>query len=284
MIHFKTYFFSLFFLIIYTVTFPKGLDNNCLYNSISLTVTDSVLVNTDEPKETIQDSIVATSASIDPIQKHDSLSYPPKFKDYRRLGYNSLLYVGAAVVTFGILWTMPESFTHWDKEAMKKNGIFYKWKENVKAGPVWDEDNFTMNYLAHPYCGGVYYMTARSSGFNIFESFSYSVVMSTFFWEYGIEAFAEIPSIQDLIVTPVLGSVVGELFFITKKRIVRHDKKVLNSRFLGITSLFIIDPFNTVLDGLGYKEKVKTQMNIAPVGFDSFSNKTVWGINFSASF
>ena len=179
---------------------------------------------------------------------------------------------------------MPESFTHWDKEAMKEQGMFYKWKENVKAGPVWDEDDFTMNYLAHPYCGGVYYMTARSSGFNIFESFSYSVVMSTFFWEYGIEAFAEIPSVQDLVVTPVLGSVVGEIFFITKKRIVRHDKKVLNSRFLGITSLFIIDPFNTVLDGFGYKEKVKTQMNIAPVGFDSFSNKPVWGLNFSASF
>ena len=108
--------------------------------------------------------------------------------------------------------------------------------------------------------------------------------MSTFFWEYGIEAFAEIPSVQDLIFTPVVGSVVGEIFFITKKRIVRHDKKVLNSRFLGITSLFIIDPFNTILDGLGYKEKVKTQMNVAPVGFDPSSNKMIWGVNFSASF
>lgn len=284
MIHFKTYFYSLLFLVIYTVSFAQELDISCLDDSIPLTVTDSVLVNTVEEKEIIQDSIITTSASIATVQKHDSLSYPPKFKDYRRLGYNSLLYVGAAVVTFGILWVMPESFTHWDKEAMKEQGIFYKWKENVKAGPVWDEDDFTMNYLAHPYCGGVYYMTARSSGFNIFESFSYSFVMSTFFWEYGIEAFAEIPSVQDLIVTPVLGSVVGEIFFITKKRIVRHDKKVLNSRFLGITSLFIIDPFNTVLDGFGYKEKVKTQMNIAPVGFDSFSNKPVWGLNFSASF
>jgi hypothetical protein len=108
--------------------------------------------------------------------------------------------------------------------------------------------------------------------------------MSTFFWEYGIEAFAEIPSVQDLIFTPVAGSLMGEMFFITKKSIVRHDKKVLNSRFLGITSLFFIDPFNTILDRFGYKEKVKTQMNIAPVGFDPNSNKTIWGINFSASF
>ena len=167
---------------------------------------------------------------------------------------------------------------------MKEKGIFYKWKENVKVGPVWDNDDFALNYLAHPYCGAVYYMTARSSGLTIFESFSYSVLMSTFFWEYGIEAFAQIPSTQELFITPVLGSVVGEGFFYAKKSIIRHQKKVLNSRVLGITSLLVIDPFNTILDGFGYKEKVKTQMNIAPVGFDSSSSKMIWGVNFSASF
>jgi hypothetical protein len=108
--------------------------------------------------------------------------------------------------------------------------------------------------------------------------------MSTFFWEYGIEAFAEIPSKQDLIVTPVLGSVVGEAFFYAKKSIVKHDKKVLKSRALGVVTLFFIDPFNSILDGFGYKEKVKAQMSVAPVGFDASSNKTVWGVNFSANF
>ncbi|MBA4319740.1 MAG: hypothetical protein C0412_15175 [Flavobacterium sp.] len=284
MIRPKTIFYNFILLLICTVAFAQEPDNNYSEIQVSPIVTDSVLVNSVEIKEVFEDTLITKTDSIAPLQKNDSIAYPPQFKDYRRLGYNSVLYIGAAVVTFGALWAMPESFTHWDKEAMKENGIFYKWKENVKAGPVWDEDDFAMNYLAHPYCGGVYYMTARSSGFTIFESFSYSVIMSTFFWEYGIEAFAEIPSVQDLIFTPVVGSVVGEIFFITKKRIVRHDKKVLNSRFLGITSLFIIDPFNTVLDGFGYKEKVKTQMNIAPVGFDPSSNKMVWGVNFSASF
>jgi hypothetical protein len=108
--------------------------------------------------------------------------------------------------------------------------------------------------------------------------------MSTFFWEYGVEAFAEIPSIQDLVITPVVGSVVGEGFFYAKKSILRHDKRVLKSRFLGTTTLFLIDPFNTILDGCGYKQKVKTQMNIAPVGFNPSSDKMIWGVNFSASF
>ena len=127
-------------------------------------------------------------------------------------------------------------------------------------------------------------MTARSSGFSALESFGYSVLMSSFFWEYGIESFAEVPSTQDLIITPVLGSVVGEGFFYAKKSITRHDRKILQSKFLGYTALFFMDPFNTILDGFGYKEKVKTQMNIAPVGFDANAGKTVWGVNFSASF
>lgn len=284
MIHLKTYFYSLLVIIIHSACFATELGKNSLWDPFSSKNIDSVLMSFNEPIEVFQNSIIISTEFSATLKKNDSVDYPPKFKNYRRLGYNSLLYVGAAVVSFGIIWTIPESITHWDKQAMKENGFFYKWKQNAKAGPIRDGDNFALNYIAHPYCGGVYYMTARSSGFGIFESFSYSVFMSTFFWEYGIEAFAEIPSIQDLIFTPVLGSMVGEGFFYVKKSIVRHDKKVLNSRFLGITSLFIIDPFNTVLDGLGYKEKVKTQMNVAPVGFDIFSNKPVWGINFTTSF
>lgn len=285
MIYTKTFFYRLFLLFFCIYSSAQQLDSSNSENQITLISTDSSSVSINEVKTAFKDSVNTNTLSyIAPLQKNDSISYPPKTRDYRRLGYNSALYVGAAVVTFSILWSMPESFTHWDKQAMKDNGILYKWKQNIKTGPVWDGDNWVLNYITHPYCGGIYYMTARSSGFNILESFTYSAIMSTFFWEYGIEAFAEIPSKQDLIVTPVLGSVVGEGFFYAKKSIVKHDKKVLKSRFLGITTLLLIDPFNTVLDGLGYKEKVKTQMNIAPVGFDASSNKTVWGVNFSASF
>ncbi len=127
-------------------------------------------------------------------------------------------------------------------------------------------------------------MTSRSAGFTAWESFGYSAIMSTFFWEYGIEAFAEVPSIQDLIITPVFGAMVGEGFFLAKKSILKHDKKVLKSRALGITTLFLMDPFNTILDGFGYKDRVKTQMNIAPVGVNQFTKSPVWGVQFTAKF
>ena len=143
---------------------------------------------------------------------------------------------------------------------------------------------YLLNYAMHPYFGGVYYMTARSNGFTILESFAYSAIMSTFFWEYGVEAFAEIPSVQDLIVTPVLGSVVGEGFFDAKRSILKNDSKVLNSKFLGKTSLLLMDPLNTIMDSFGYKQKVKTQLNVAPVGFNSYTKNPILGLNFSASF
>jgi hypothetical protein len=281
----KTFFYSLFLFVICAISNSQQLDSSNLESLNTIKVADSSLVFVNETHPVAKDTVISPSPNdITQQQQNHSVAYPPKFKDYRRIGYNTSIYFGATAIGFAVLWSMPESATNWDKQQMRDRGIFWKWKENVKVGPVWDHDNWVLNYVSHPYCGGIYYMTARSSGFNIFESFTYSALMSTFFWEYGIEAFAEIPSKQDLIITPVLGSVVGEGFFYAKKSIVRHNKKILKSKVLGYTALFLIDPFNTILDGFGYKSKEKAQMNIAPVGFDASSNKTVWGVNFSASF
>ena len=110
------------------------------------------------------------------------------------------------MASFGILWVLPESFTNWNKEEMLEYGMFNRWKDNVRAGPLWDDDDIFLNWIMHPWAGAVYFMSARGSGFNKWESFAYSAIMSTFFWEYGVEAFAEIPSWQDLLITPIVGS------------------------------------------------------------------------------
>ena len=282
MIRIKT--FILLLLFICTAAFAQQSVPGVLENPLSPIAIDSTSIRPTVANEVLVDTVKTQLDPVAPLQKNTSIVYPTPFKDYRRLGYNSCIYVGATVIAFGVLWVMPESVTNWDKEEMKEKGILWKWKENVKAGPVWDGDNWVLNYITHPYCGGIYYMTARSSGFSVLESFGYSAIMSTFFWEYGIEAFAEVPSIQDLIITPVLGSVVGEGFFYAKKSILRHDHKILKSKVLGYTALVLMDPFNTILDGFGYQSKVKTQMNIAPVGVNQFSKTPVWGVNFSARF
>jgi Domain of unknown function (DUF3943) len=280
----KTFLYSLALFFIICFSYSQALDTSSLDNSLPLAVLDSSVVQADETPLVLVDSLSSSLDTIAPVPAKNPIVYPPPYRDWRRLGYTSSMYIGATVVAFGVLWVMPESATNWDKEEIKEKGLLWKWKENVKAGPVWDEDDWVLNWITHPYCGGIYYMTARSAGFNVLESFGYSTIMSTFFWEYGIEAFAEVPSIQDLIITPVVGSAVGEGFFYAKKSILKHDKKVLKSRFLGITTLFLMDPFNTILDGFGYKDRVKTQMNVAPVGANPFTKAPVWGVQFSARF
>jgi hypothetical protein len=286
MIQTKTFFVFILLTLTGFTSFSQQLKANDSHQDVNLNQFDN-LVAVNDVNVSTQDSLYNNTSSIlidSTLVKQNTPAYPPAFKDYRRLGIDTGMYFGATVIAFGILYAMPESATNWDKQDMKENGIFNKWKQNVKAGPVWDDDDWVLNYITHPYSGGVYYMTARSSGFNMFESFLYSAFMSTFFWEYGIEAFAEIPSKQDLIITPVIGSVIGEGFFYAKKSIMRNDRKVLNSKVLGYTSLLIMDPFNTLLDSFGYKERQKTQLNIAPVGFDKGANKAIWGLNFNMQF
>ncbi len=221
-----------------------------------------------------------TPTGIDPYSV-----YPPTKRDYKRLGVNTTLFMASTVIAFGVLWVLPEEVTNWDKEKMKEEGIFYKWEENVKAGPVMDEDDFFLNYVTHPWAGAVYYMTARSSGFKWYDSFAYSFIMSTFFWEYGIEAFAEVPSKQDLIITPVIGSMLGEGCVYIKREIVKRDRRILKSRVLGITTLFLMDPYNTILDGCGYqsKKKVETSFLIMP-NYNPKTQSAIWSANLTLNF
>lgn len=147
--------------------------------------------------------------------------------------------LGFMVIGAGVLYLMPQSVTNWNREDI--NNLGSNWLEHVKK-PVFDKDDWVLNYVMHPYFGAIYYMQAREAGYEYWQSFLYSAAMSTFFWEFGIEAFAEYPSIQDLIVTPVIGSLVGELFYQASYSIKKNDAKVWDSKILGYTLLTLMDP------------------------------------------
>lgn len=167
-------------------------------------------------------------------------------EDQERLWSQTKLMFGMGLGVLGVLAILPESFTNWDKSELKQ--FHKKWWDNVSSGPVMDEDDFFLNYVTHPYFGGVYYIAARESGYNQWNSFVYSFLMSTFYWEYGIEAVAEVPSIQDIIVTPVGGWLYGEWAYHQKRSIVANDGLVWGSSGLGSTALFFLDPVG-MIDG-----------------------------------
>ncbi len=201
--------------------------------------------------------------------------------DSTMLKRNTGLLFGAGFATMGFLYMMPSSFTNWEDDGKSP---FSKWWDNVSREPVWDSDDLFLNYVTHPYAGAIYYMGARSAGVNAFGSFLYSFALSTFFWEYGIEAFAERPSIQDLIVTPVAGAFLGEWFYIKKREIIANNYEILGSQALGKTAVFLMDPMTEVSNYFWPNSSSKQNFSLASQPFISNTGKLGYGISFSYNF
>lgn len=170
-------------------------------------------------------------------------SYP----NWRRLAGNSMVLVAGGVAALGILSVLPEDATAWNKKEWRDVPMFQRYFDHVMHGPVIDKDNAIFNYVLHPYAGAAYYMSARSQGFNMWQSWLYSFTVSTVFWEFGVEAFMEYPSIQDLIITPMGGLILGEAFYLAKRYIVQHDYELLGTKWLGYPVAFLLDPVNECL-------------------------------------
>jgi F0F1-type ATP synthase membrane subunit c/vacuolar-type H+-ATPase subunit K len=106
----------------------------------------------------------------------------------------------------GILLLLPSSISQWPEDPLK-DGL-----KNLKRAytqpPVWDKDRWWVN-AGHPLAGAVYYNLVRSQDATPFQSFLFSTFQSVA-WEYGMEAVAEQPSIQDLLSTSTIGALIGE--------------------------------------------------------------------------
>jgi len=150
--------------------------------------------------------------------------------------------------SIGVLSAMPESITNWNAEKLQEQSLYERWDEHISTTPVWDNDDWIINYIGHPVSGAFYYTMARNDGMSMGESAAFSALMSTFFWEYGYEAFAEVPSIQDLIVTPLFGSIFGEGMFILEKKLDQRGGVVFGSTTLGNISYFLLDPLGRIAD------------------------------------
>jgi len=185
-----------------------------------------------------------------------------------------------AVGTLSVLYLLPESFTGWDKNTLKD--IPSSYKHNVEnRGIIWDPDDGFFNYVAHPYVGAVYYVAARKSGYDEFHSFLYSFTMSAFLWELGIEAVSQSPSMQDLVITPGVGAILGEYLYGLEGKIIKNDGKIGNSKFIGKTALFFIDPIGSVSNIIGFKDtEVKGFWNFTK----DYENRLQLSYNFRAEF
>lgn len=169
--------------------------------------------------------------------------------DWHRMWINTAVLSSAFVGTLLVLECLPEDATSWNRAAIQKTPLLQRWWKNIFVhNPEIDHDKFVFNYVLHPYAGAAYFMSARSCGFSFWGSLLYSAAISTIGWEFGIEAFMERPSYQDIFITPIVGSLLGELMYKGKRTIVEHGYEMLGSPVLGRIACFFLDPVNEVVD------------------------------------
>lgn len=125
---------------------------------------------------------------------------------------------GAEFGLLAVTASLPKNWTGWSAHFVR-DGVNHL-ERAYTSPPVMDTDWWFHNYVGHPIGGSLYYNAVRSQGATQRQSTFFAFVLSTQ-WEYFFEAFAERPSIQDLIVTPVAGTILGEL----SHRLTLHLKK-----------------------------------------------------------
>ncbi len=126
---------------------------------------------------------------------------------WKKVGRAELFIGGVELLGMGVLIMLPKEVTRWPPNWAEDAWITMR--ESFSNAPVWDKDDWHLNYIGHPVAGSYYYNALRSQDASVFHSFLFCTAQS-FIWEYIIEGMAEPPSAQDLIVTPIAGLILGE--------------------------------------------------------------------------
>ncbi len=148
----------------------------------------------------------------------------------------SWMTAGVVIVQFATVFAFRNN-PDWVEEGHRYWDGFTQW-------PVWDDDSWVYNYVAHPWVGSEYYLIARNRGWTPWGSLAYSAACSTFF-EFFVENLLQPPSATDLIVTPLAGALVGEARYALRERIRRKPERVRGARLW----IALLDPIDLSIGG-----------------------------------
>jgi len=179
---------------------------------------------------------------------------PPKPADSLDIAYYSKKNgIGAATQIFSFnmgLWAFnryvaKQHYAYINIHTIKDN-LSHKW--------VWDNDDMGNNMFLHPYHGSLYFNSARSRGYNFWESGAFALGGSAM-WELFMEN--EYPSVNDIIATPVGGLALGEVLYRTSD-LVLDDRKTGWGRFGREAAGFVIAPtrgLTRILNGDAWRKR-----------------------------
>lgn len=128
-----------------------------------------------------------------------------------------------------------------DRYLRKADFAYIDWKSmrnNFRRGFVWDNDGMGTNMFMHPYHGSLYFNSARSNGYNFWQSGLFAFAGSAM-WELVMEN--EYPSTNDIIATPIGGMAIGEVSYRVSDLIL-DDRKTGGNRVGKEVAAFLISP------------------------------------------
>jgi len=158
---------------------------------------------------------------------------------WKKIGRAELFIGGAELFGITVLMLSPKEVTGWSPDWTQD--AWRNVKRSLSTLPVWDDDDWQLNYIGHPIAGSYYYNSLRSQNASIFHSFLFATAQS-FIWEYFIEATAEKPSTQDLFVTPIAGAILGESIHLLTMNMRRNGFNLFEKVFVLISNpLFVMN-------------------------------------------
>jgi hypothetical protein len=168
----------------------------------------------------------------------------------RKMLRGTLFVAGYDIAIVSYLLVAPERISKWDiSERFKVKSILHQYHLSYTSPPVIDKDLFVINYIGHPLQGSFMYNAVRSQGAEKWQSALYCTAHSVI-WEYVAEGGFEQPSIQDLIVTPVAGVLLGELCNYATLRMSRNGFKWYEA-----VAVTIINPMYAMNNGFRIRKK-----------------------------
>ncbi|HBB92701.1 MAG: hypothetical protein A2X22_04320 [Bacteroidetes bacterium GWF2_49_14] len=129
-----------------------------------------------------------------------------------------------------------------------------RYRRTYTLPPVWDRDHWSWNYGVHPVMGSFSYLAYRNRQAHWLEAFAGATINSAIY-EYVIAGGTQQPSYNDLIVTPILGSLLGEGIYQVKKKMLR-DKNLKLWEKIVIT---VTDPFESFYYGFNFNKMIRAQ-------------------------
>lgn len=148
-----------------------------------------------------------------------------------------------AVIGTALIFS-SEQVTKWNKkDKFTTDAILNQYKRSFTTAPVIDEDLLVVDYVGHPYQGSIYYNSLRCQGANQWQSALFCTAHAVL-WEYAWEGGIEQPSIQDLIVTPAAGILLGELSHVLTIKMSRNG-----FRWYEVATVCLLNPMYAVNNG-----------------------------------